>query len=90
MEDVVPSPGWLEVLGHFWLFLTEYYLQEILTMNTSRTWFKIQMRPHEIDRIKRLAKGRGRDMSAYIRWLLDRDERDQQKNGPKQESLFGL
>ncbi|MCG3208340.1 MAG: hypothetical protein FOGNACKC_01943 [Anaerolineae bacterium] len=57
-------------------------------MKPSPTWFKIQMRPHEIERIKRLAAGRGRDMSTYVRWLLDKDEKEQTENGPKQQGLF--
>ncbi|MCG3208369.1 MAG: hypothetical protein FOGNACKC_01973 [Anaerolineae bacterium] len=58
-------------------------------MKVPPVWFKIQSSHEEIRRIKRLAEGRGRDMSTYIRWLLERDEQEQSETGPKQQSLFG-
>ncbi|MBE7553129.1 MAG: hypothetical protein HS126_18810 [Anaerolineales bacterium] len=40
-------------------------------------WFKFRSSPEEIRHIGKLAKRRGMDMSAYVRWLIDQDEKTQ-------------
>lgn len=58
-------------------------------MELQTVWFKIKSSHEEIRRIKKLAAGRGRDMSSYIRWLIQKDEQEQGETGPKQQELFG-
>jgi len=57
-------------------------------MERQDVWFKIKSSHEEIRRIKKLAAGRGRDMSQYVRWLIQKDEREQAESTPKQGALF--